>query len=150
MLSRESYNTWTWSSWREHWEWLRSLSSSFQKGSFPTQLWERSKKKAELYLQAAWGEEEQPPSQLPPIKYFTTTLEKSSRFQMHKTGETVHSSAVCPLLPRCPQVARGRAPAQLATAGWAHLGALETLSCLLLKASRESRVLESTLPQIIL
>lgn len=68
---------------------------------------------------------------------------------MRKTGETVHSSAICPLFQGAHKWLEEEHQ-QLATTGWAHLGALETLSCVLLKAGRESRVLESALPQIIL
>ena len=68
-----------------------SFFSLFQKRPFCTQLWERPN--AEVHLQATWSAEEQPPL----LSSLATTLGKSSRLQMHKTGKTVHSSANCPL-----------------------------------------------------
>lgn len=89
--------------------------SLFQKRPFRTQLWERPN--AEVHLQATWNEEEQPPL----LSSFATTLGKSSRLQMHKTGKTVHSSANCPLSQGAHR-RREEAHQQLATTGWAHGG----------------------------
>lgn len=73
------------------------------------------------------------------LSLFATTPKKAWNFQMHKTGETAHSSVICPP-SETPTEARGMASAQLATAGGGGIspGGLAHLFCSRLKGSMEN------------